>query len=214
MADKMYQMVSTESIIQVPKGEKTRQRVLEAAARLITIKGYHNTSMNDIIGATGVKKGNLYFHFSSKDDLVYALISYARKEYAQYLRKNTAGTSAREKLASMMNAVGRYHSRSGFVGGCIFGNMALEVGDENPRIVELVRAVFREWADMIGEMIRYGIDRGEIPGTVDPERAAWQTIATLEGAVMMAKLTKHEEDFFSLCESFLGMLFAGTGKGS
>ena len=68
------------------KGRATRARVLRAAMDLINTKGYSNTSVADIIEATGVKKGNLYFHFSSKDDLCLALVEEAKKEYLAYLK--------------------------------------------------------------------------------------------------------------------------------
>jgi len=202
-------MVSTNmETVPLTKGEKTRRHVLETAARLINVKGYHNTSMNDIIDATGVKKGNLYFHFSCKEDLVFELVEHAKKEYGIYLCKNISGENSREKLTSLMEAVGRFHSQNGFIGGCVFGNMALEVGDENPRIAELVRSVFMDWAAMIEALVRRGIESGEIPGKTDPAAAAWHMIATLEGAVMMAKLTKRESDFTAICGSFIDLLFA------
>jgi AcrR family transcriptional regulator len=50
------------------KGEKTRAGVLEAARRLINQKGFRSTSINDIIQTTGVKKGNPYFHFGSREE--------------------------------------------------------------------------------------------------------------------------------------------------
>ncbi|MBN1532768.1 MAG: TetR/AcrR family transcriptional regulator [Spirochaetes bacterium] len=188
------------------KGEQTRQRILEEALRLITVKGYHHTSMNDIIESTGIKKGNLYFHFPSKDDLICELIARARIDYGQYLRKHIQGRGPMERLSSMLQAVRRFHARFGFVGGCIFGNMALEMGDESPRVAQLVREVFEEWGAMIRELVQGARDAGEVPASVNPDAAARMIIATLEGAVMMAKLTKDESDFRAICDSLIVML--------
>ena len=57
------------------KGEATKNRVVETARRLFHVQGFSNTSMDDIIKKSGVKKGNLYFYFKSKDELGYAVLN-------------------------------------------------------------------------------------------------------------------------------------------
>ena len=52
-----------------------RRRVMEAAARLISEKGYHETSMRDIAGELGMSAASLYHYFPGKEDLVVALQS-------------------------------------------------------------------------------------------------------------------------------------------
>ncbi|TIV49083.1 MAG: helix-turn-helix transcriptional regulator, partial [Mesorhizobium sp.] len=41
----------------------TRTRMIEATALLIRRRGYHGTSLNDILSASGAPRGSLYFHF-------------------------------------------------------------------------------------------------------------------------------------------------------
>src|SRR5947207_14909068 len=49
----------------------TRTRMIEATALLIRQRGYHGTSLNDILSASGAPRGSLYFHFpGGKDQLV------------------------------------------------------------------------------------------------------------------------------------------------
>jgi AcrR family transcriptional regulator len=52
------------------KGDRTRRRVLDEAARLFAREGIAATSMGDVASAVGMKAGSLYFHFPSKDALV------------------------------------------------------------------------------------------------------------------------------------------------
>lgn len=49
--------------------EVTRQRILEAARRLFTERGYFNTSIQDIRLASGLSIGSIYHHFSGKEDI-------------------------------------------------------------------------------------------------------------------------------------------------
>ncbi|NQU65067.1 MAG: TetR family transcriptional regulator, partial [SAR324 cluster bacterium] len=55
------------------KGLQTRQKIVEKSLQLFSIKGYYNTSVNDILEATQLTKGGLYGHFSSKEVVWYAV---------------------------------------------------------------------------------------------------------------------------------------------
>src|SRR2546430_10190455 len=54
--------------------DDTRSRILTAARELFVDRGYAGTSVRDIAEHLGMTKGALYYHFSSKEDLLYALV--------------------------------------------------------------------------------------------------------------------------------------------
>ena len=53
-----------------PKSERTRQRILDAAARTFLDKGYAGTTLNDIAVASLLRAGSIYYHFDSKESLL------------------------------------------------------------------------------------------------------------------------------------------------
>jgi len=55
------------------KNELTRSIILDAAAELFAKKGYQATSVEDIVQSASMVKGTFYYHFRSKDDIVYEL---------------------------------------------------------------------------------------------------------------------------------------------
>ena len=101
----------------VTKGERTKARVLETATQLINEKGFSNTSINDIIQATGVKKGNLYFHFPGKEELGLAVFEGAGREFAAFLSNALQGERPLDRLSSFLDAVFEKHRQAQFVGG-------------------------------------------------------------------------------------------------
>ncbi len=115
----MYQTVGTneEEMGITTKGEKTRARVLEAAKQIINEKGFRSTSVNDIIRVTGVKKGNLYFHFPGKEELGLAILEQARKEFMTFLSNSLKGDRPLDKLSNFLDAAYEKHEKSRFVGG-------------------------------------------------------------------------------------------------
>lgn len=54
--------------------EERRREIVEAARRLFHTKGYEETSTADIMNAVGIAKGTLYYHFSSKEEILDALL--------------------------------------------------------------------------------------------------------------------------------------------
>jgi TetR/AcrR family transcriptional regulator, fatty acid metabolism regulator protein len=52
----------------------TRRRILDAATAVISQSGYHGTSVDDIVQASGSSKGAFYFHFPSKEEMFFGLI--------------------------------------------------------------------------------------------------------------------------------------------
>ena len=55
----------------------TKKEILDAAAEIFSLKGYHATSMQDIAGAVNLQKASLYHHVSSKQNILLELLDQA-----------------------------------------------------------------------------------------------------------------------------------------
>ena len=53
----------------------TKEEILEAACRLMSLRGFHRTSLEDILRESRVGKGNFYYYFRSKEELGYAVLA-------------------------------------------------------------------------------------------------------------------------------------------
>lgn len=67
--------------------EVTVQKILDAAERSFIEKGYDQTSLQDIITATGLSKGAIYHHFTSKEDIFYYVCDRIGQRNAEVLSK-------------------------------------------------------------------------------------------------------------------------------
>jgi len=188
------------------KGQETKQHVLYTTMDIINTKGYNSTSINDIIEATGVKKGNLYFHFSSKEDLVYEMIETAALEYNKYLNSKTNGSDPLEKIYSIFNAIYRFHKKKNFVGGCLFGNMALELSDTNPRFAKLIDSIFEVWMRTFKKLLSEAQKDKLIGPHCDIDALTIHIVATLEGAIMLSRTSKNKSRFLQGIDSIKFML--------
>ena len=57
-------------------GKKTRDRIIEKADQLFYEQGFEHTSFSQISEALGISRGNFYYHFKTKDEILDAVISY------------------------------------------------------------------------------------------------------------------------------------------
>lgn len=190
------------------KSEHTREKVIRASLDLINRQGYTATSMDDITGATGVKKGNLYFHFSSKEELTIQILTYAREDFLSYLKSHITDTSPLENIRNIIEADYRLHRKKNFIGGCIFGNIALEMGDSNTRLTAFVRDVLEDWIGLVHDLILKAISAGELKISCEPESMARHIVASLEGGVMFARISKNGQklrDCINAIYSILGI---------
>ncbi|MEA3350701.1 MAG: TetR/AcrR family transcriptional regulator [Chloroflexota bacterium] len=81
----------------------TRENILDAAAKIFGQKGYHGTSMQDIADAVGLKKASLYYHISSKQEILLALLDQALDLLIEQIQAATNHDSAPpEKLQRAM----------------------------------------------------------------------------------------------------------------
>lgn len=172
------------------KGERTRDHILGEASRLIQRKGIGATSIGEILSAAGVHKGSLYFHFQDKEEIGCEVIRQAADRFLGFVDRSLTGATPGKALDNFFSAALAFHRGAGFVGGCLFGNTALETSDAEPRLAALVDEIFVAWIDRIRRMIADGQRSGEFRNDVSARDLAQQVVATLEGGIMLSRLRK------------------------
>ncbi len=129
-------------------GENTREQIVVAADRLFYERGYEATSFADIAGAVGLSRGNFYYHFRTKDEILAAVIA-ARHAARESL---LAGWEAEE--ATPVERVRRFfrilltNQTRIMAHGCPVGTLCTELAKlDHPAQAEAnaILALFRDW---------------------------------------------------------------------
>jgi len=174
------------------KGDETRERIIAKAAELFNQRGLEGTSLADLMEATGLEKGGIYRHFSSKEAVAAEAFDYAwDAAFQERVRDldNIPGSVDRLKQL-IANFVER---RSTIPGGCPLLNTAIESDDGNPVLRERARQALRKWQNLLISVITDGIQRREIKRGVDPNGLAMVIISSLEGALMISRLERNRD---------------------
>jgi len=92
--------------------EQTLELIMAVSAKLFLKKGYDKTSIQDIINEVGMSKGAIYHHFTSKEEILEAVMkqhSDRTVDMFQTLIQSTQAANAREKLISLLEALAADH---------------------------------------------------------------------------------------------------------
>jgi TetR/AcrR family transcriptional repressor of nem operon len=174
------------------KGERTRQRIVELAAPVFNRQGYVGASLRDLVDATGLEKGGIYRHFSSKEALAAEAFDYAWRETLD-ARIHDLDTIP-NTVDRLKQLVANFVERRGIIpGGCPLLNTAVDTDDGNSVLRERARKALRGWRSYLISMIRAGIKAREIRPRVDAKKLATLIISSLEGAIMVCRLDRTEE---------------------
>lgn len=177
-------------------GRHTRDVILLSAARLIRIHGYHGTSLDDVLRASGVGKGNFYYHFRSKEELGYAILDGIVTAFLEQTLEPCFSDPEESPLAQiccLLDRVLDLQREGNGVGGCPLGNLASELSDVHEGFRARLARVFSAWRDRLASALEEAQRRGLVRGECRPTAVAHFLVASLEGAMLMTKLTKDVE---------------------
>jgi AcrR family transcriptional regulator len=173
------------------KGEQTRERILASSAQLFNRQGYFGASLADIMRETGLEKGGIYNHFSSKEQLALESFDYAYGLIQERVRQALSGKfNAIERLLAIVSVFQGIVEDPQVAGGCPILNTAIEADDANEVLRDRARSAMDNWRTTIHRIVNKGIERQQIRPGVDADEVASILIATLEGAIMLSNLYK------------------------
>jgi AcrR family transcriptional regulator len=155
--------------------EQRRAEILEAALKLYSSKGFHETTMEEVAQAAGVAKGTVYLYFQSKEHLLLAL----KRDFMQGLTEAVADIVAeaienleagkaidyRDTIDDIFHVIVDYHTKR---------RDAVEVvvrQSPSPDLVHDALELEREYVQLITNAFTTGVATGLVH-TSDPEMMA------------------------------------------
>ena len=171
------------------KAVATRERIVEHAARVFNRHGYAATSMAVLLDEVGLRKGGLYNHFASKEQLAVEALDYAVARVTERFEAALGtASSAPARLEAFIDVMSGLVRDPALPGGCPVMRTAVESTDGHPALRARAQEAMTRWQRLVGRIVKDGIAAGEIRPGVDPREVATVLTAMLEGAVMLSLL--------------------------
>ena len=189
----MSQGTSPTQIARTREGRQTREAILEAATGLMHLKGYQATTLDDVLRESGVGKGNFYYHFKSKEDLGYAILDQVVSVFLERTLDPCFSETSTPRLTQIrcfLDRVLEAQRERNCVGGCVLGNLAAELSDVHEGFRERLSGVFKAWRERLTGALAQAQAAGCVRPECRPDAVAQFLVASLEGAILVTKLTK------------------------
>lgn len=170
----------------------TRDHIVEAADQLFYRQGYEHTSFSNIADAVQISRGNFYYHFESKDEILDAVIDVRLADTQHMLdRWESEGKTPADRIASFIHMlvdnradIKRY--------GCPVGTLCTELAKLNHGSradANKLFTLFRSW--LCKQFALLGRE-------ADADELAMHLLARSQGVATLANAF-HDEKFIS-CE--------------
>jgi AcrR family transcriptional regulator len=189
------------------RAEERRQQIMEAALACFARKGYHKTTMDDIVAESGLSKGTLYWYFKSKDELFFSLINSFFLEMQQDLDAIfEQPTSATDKLRTLGHEFASFYEEV-----AEFLNVFFEfwmLGALNEQLNHLFHEMLSRYRGVIAGVIRDGVKAGEF-NAVDADQLAVTVMAAYDGLWFYKMLMPDQVDLYRASHVFIETLFSG-----
>ena len=166
------------------RGLKTRQAILDHAARVGSAEGLDAVSLQRLADDLGISKSGLFAHFGSKEELHLATIDAAAQIFAdQVLRPALAQPRGLGRVWALCNSWFSYLERGVFPGGCFFWAVAEEYDSRRAGPVrDSVLEKKAYWSYSLKRAVTEAQHAGEIDSAADPEQLAWELDSLMGGA--------------------------------
>ncbi len=173
-----------------------RDKIIHEALRLFSLKGYLNTSIDDILERSNSSKGGLYNHFRSKDELFLAVLSRARKIWRS---KVLPGLDRVEDPIMKIKQLLRHYADNylkdveDIPGGCIFVTLSVELDDQRPDFAAEIADGFHRFLAMIKRFLDEAQAAGRLHREVDTDGVSRMLFAGMLGASVLYGIDKSPE---------------------
>jgi len=169
------------------KGFQTQRKIVDQALQLFSVKGYYNTSIKDILDSTGLTKGGLYGHFSSKEEIWYAVYEEAVVIWRSIVFRDVRNCA--DPLLRLdtfiKNDIKDYLGGEVFDGGCFFLNMLVELSGQSTYMSRHILSGFVR----LSRLLRFWLEEAHLTGLLKNDlnvrEIANFIVITLNGAAAL-----------------------------
>lgn len=185
-------MLNTKTVSDRQRGrprEFDPDQAIEQAMQIFWTKGYHGTSLPDLLGATKLSRGSLYAAFGDKHGLfLLALDRYISQALNRLDQELASGRNALEGLKACMDGyVARTDGAAG-QRGCLVVATAMELAAWDEEISHRIAHFFGAMQGRLVKALVRAQEEGSLARHVSPAAAAHMLVCFLEGLRVVRKI--------------------------
>ncbi|MEL7051082.1 MAG: TetR/AcrR family transcriptional regulator [Cyanobacteria bacterium J06588_5] len=172
--------------------KRTREDILDSVIGTVHRQGLTATGLSELFKVSGASSGSFYNYFRSKHELGHALIDYEWTLLQQAVLEPATRhvDDPVEQIFWILDKLEAKQLKDPKCGGCLLGNLVVDLVEQDPSFREHLVRVFGEWEGAIALILHQA--KPQLQPHVEPQTLAAQLIATIEGAMLMGKLHQNQ----------------------
>ena len=177
-----------------PRALLTREKILQAAARLLALKGYHDTKLEEVMDTAQVSKGAFFHHFRNREDLGFAVLDRHIDQRRQLLDAIEQELPLAEEAHPLQRVFRRLDAiqemarlRERRKGGCIIGNLSTALSDCHDGFQKRLAECFDEMAQEFQPHLEAAARPLRRTRRPDTGELARYIVTVIEGGIMQAR---------------------------
>ena len=166
-----------------------KDQIIVAAAYVFAQKGYAGSSVADIALKAEIGKGTIYAYFKSKEDLFFAVFEWYILQTGTAAKVSVAylGGSATQRLEVLSDSIMDIWDEVKDLFNLTIEFWAASASSQmRDRFKETFRLLYKNFRELVGAIIRDGINRGEFRADVDPVSIAAALVGTWDALFLQA----------------------------
>lgn len=186
-------------MVAMKKSKIKRRLLIREGYKVMRIKGYQATSIDEIVNNLKIPKGSFYYYFKNKEDYSLEVLEYYINVVLRRIEKTLTDPmiSPKQRVIKLYSDyIDNYTNHGGSVYGNFASNMQHDLGDKNQQITDTVANYFLEIKKLHVNCLNQARRAGEIERSQDVEKIAKLIIYSWEGAVLRANITKNIKPLF------------------
>lgn len=192
------------------KREAKKERILNAGLEVMRRQGYNGTGVKDIVDAAGVPKGSFYNYFDSKEAFAVEALAQAAEEVTAFMRNGLCSSSKppKERLLEFFQVQALAAESGENRTGCFVGTMCQEMAGSCEAIRLSSKTMFRNFSEVVSELIEEGKADGSIACPMPSEQLANLIINAWQGTLLRMKAVRSREPMDDFCDMLPHLLAA------
>ncbi len=182
--------------------------------RVVHERGFGGASVRDIVEAAGVPQGSFTNHFVSKEAFCLEILDLYFNDVRAMIARTLHNDSLPplERLRAFIDAQIKYLNRIGWRNGCLIGNFSAEASEHSEVIRKRLVGIYEEMSQAVAYCLKAAAKIGVVPRKTEYDELAGFLIASLQGAILQAKIQRSAAPVERFKHLILATLMQSEGK--
>ncbi len=188
------------------KGRRTRERIVLAAAELISEKGAADVSLDDVGERAPASRSQLYHYFEDRKDLIRAAVVATADAVLDSQAELFAHLDTWQGIEAWMNALVELQIQLQASGGCPLGTLAGQLAERDPGAREAISVGLGLWQQHIEAGLASLQEKGGLRPDAEPAQLAKATLALIQGGLLLTQVNRDPNELREALDTALRIL--------